>query len=387
MDVQVRLRPSAALGYFSAVLLPFLPQDFVKADRDGIMPAASQMGFGDFLFGKTMGLPQGYQNVLLGCAPPVSHPSAPPNSFLPPTGVQGYRFIPYPHMTPVGQLSPPFDLKAASPYHQALLSQTTPFYSPYRALVTEDPSRVVKAATRESTTALKAWLNEHLKNPYPTKGEKIMLAIVTRMSLTQVSTWFANARRRLKKENKMSWVLARSKSDEEESDGDEDESTGKGESGEEEEEEEQDIELHTSVESCEKEASNHEPHQSTGGFPEMASSLTVDNKMQAYKHDPPKKLEGKVDVNELTDRKDAAHKGLEPKESTEPPKPKIWSLAETATSCSATGSGNKTNLSHNSNQDIGALWAELAIRNGHYFPVHFPTDPQRSARAGDLGDC
>uniref|UniRef100_A0A8C4S7J4 Iroquois homeobox 7 n=1 Tax=Erpetoichthys calabaricus TaxID=27687 RepID=A0A8C4S7J4_ERPCA len=225
---------------------------------------------------------------------------------------------------------PPFDLKAASPYHQALLSQTTPFYSPYRALVTEDPSRVVKAATRESTTALKAWLNEHLKNPYPTKGEKIMLAIVTRMSLTQVSTWFANARRRLKKENKMSWST---------------------------------------------------------GFPEMASSLTVDNKMQAYKHDPPKKLEGKVDVNELTDRKDAAHKGLEPKESTEPPKPKIWSLAETATSCSATGSGNKTNLSHNSNQDIGALWAELAIRNGHYFPVHFPTDPQRSARAGDLGDC
>ena len=30
-------------------------------------------------------------------------------------------------------------------------------------------------------------------------GEKIMLAIITRMTLTQVSTWFANARRRLKK--------------------------------------------------------------------------------------------------------------------------------------------------------------------------------------------
>jgi hypothetical protein len=40
------------------------------------------------------------------------------------------------------------------------------------------------------------------KNPYPTKAEKIMLAIITRMTLTQVSTWFANARRRLKKENK-----------------------------------------------------------------------------------------------------------------------------------------------------------------------------------------
>ena len=36
-------------------------------------------------------------------------------------------------------------------------------------------------------------------------GEKIMLAIITKMTLTQVSTWFANARRRLKKENKMTW--------------------------------------------------------------------------------------------------------------------------------------------------------------------------------------
>ncbi|XP_074644313.1 Iroquois homeobox protein 6a-like, partial [Tubulanus polymorphus] len=62
-----------------------------------------------------------------------------------------------------------------------------------------------KNATRESTNTLKAWLNEHRKNPYPTKGEKIMLAIITKMTLTQVSTWFANARRRLKKENKMTW--------------------------------------------------------------------------------------------------------------------------------------------------------------------------------------
>ncbi|GFQ74258.1 iroquois-class homeodomain protein IRX-6, partial [Trichonephila clavata] len=62
-----------------------------------------------------------------------------------------------------------------------------------------------KNVTRDSTSTLKAWLNEHRKNPYPTKGEKIMLAIITKMTLTQVSTWFANARRRLKKENKMTW--------------------------------------------------------------------------------------------------------------------------------------------------------------------------------------
>ena len=43
-----------------------------------------------------------------------------------------------------------------------------------------------KNATRESTNTLKAWLQEHKKNPYPTKGEKIMLAIITKMTLTQV---------------------------------------------------------------------------------------------------------------------------------------------------------------------------------------------------------
>ena len=47
-----------------------------------------------------------------------------------------------------------------------------------------------KNATRESTATLKQWLNEHKKNPYPTKGEKIMLAIITKMTLTQVSSTY-----------------------------------------------------------------------------------------------------------------------------------------------------------------------------------------------------
>ena len=40
-----------------------------------------------------------------------------------------------------------------------------------------------KNATRESTAPLKSWLAEHPKNPYPTKGEKIMLALVSGTSL------------------------------------------------------------------------------------------------------------------------------------------------------------------------------------------------------------
>ena len=59
----------------------------------------------------------------------------------------------------------------------------TPSYGGYGDLAARR-----KNATRESTATLKAWLNEHKKNPYPTKGEKIMLAIITKMTLTQVGS-------------------------------------------------------------------------------------------------------------------------------------------------------------------------------------------------------
>ncbi|XP_055700704.1 homeobox protein araucan isoform X2 [Phlebotomus papatasi] len=114
-------------------------------------------------------------------------------------------------------LSNPYGLKESGPtgdmtaWTSAGLQPTTGYY-PYDPTLAAygygagyDLAARRKNATRESTATLKAWLNEHKKNPYPTKGEKIMLAIITKMTLTQVSTWFANARRRLKKENKMTW--------------------------------------------------------------------------------------------------------------------------------------------------------------------------------------
>ncbi|KAG5857134.1 iroquois-class homeodomain protein IRX-2a [Anguilla rostrata] len=94
-----------------------------------------------------------------------------------------------------------------------------PYGSPGYPYQLNDPA-YRKNATRDATATLKAWLQEHRKNPYPTKGEKIMLAIITKMTLTQVSTWFANARRRLKKENKMTWAPRNKSEDEDEDDGD-----------------------------------------------------------------------------------------------------------------------------------------------------------------------
>nr|XP_054589307.1 iroquois-class homeodomain protein IRX-5-like [Nothobranchius furzeri] len=90
-------------------------------------------------------------------------------------------------------------------------------FGPLGSFAYGDPS-YRKSATRDATAMLKAWLNEHRRNPYPTKGEKIMLAIISKMTLTQVSTWFANARRRLKKENKMTWTPRNRSEDEEEED-------------------------------------------------------------------------------------------------------------------------------------------------------------------------
>ncbi|KAM7231402.1 hypothetical protein CapIbe_017847 [Capra ibex] len=107
-----------------------------------------------------------------------------------------------------------FDSKDAPGSAHAGLAPAAAAYYPYEPALGQypydrygsmDSGTRRKNATRETTSTLKAWLQEHRKNPYPTKGEKIMLAIITKMTLTQVSTWFANARRRLKKENKMTW--------------------------------------------------------------------------------------------------------------------------------------------------------------------------------------
>uniref|UniRef100_A0A7M4F730 Iroquois homeobox 4 n=1 Tax=Crocodylus porosus TaxID=8502 RepID=A0A7M4F730_CROPO len=106
-----------------------------------------------------------------------------------------------------------FDAKDGAGSAHAGITQAAAYYPydhtlsqyQYDRYGTMDGGTRRKNATRETTSTLKAWLQEHRKNPYPTKGEKIMLAIITKMTLTQVSTWFANARRRLKKENKMTW--------------------------------------------------------------------------------------------------------------------------------------------------------------------------------------
>ncbi|XP_035985367.1 homeobox protein Mohawk isoform X3 [Fundulus heteroclitus] len=67
-----------------------------------------------------------------------------------------------------------------------------------------------RQALQDMARPLKQWLYKHRDNPYPTKTEKILLALGSQMTLVQVSNWFANARRRLKntvRQPYLSWAL------------------------------------------------------------------------------------------------------------------------------------------------------------------------------------
>lgn len=129
-------------------------------------------------------------------------------------GLSPHVPLPHPALTPLCplQVSPAYEVPPG------LLPSSGLCPPCCRQPLPVEPGRAKAAAARESTGALKAWLARHPRNPYPSKGEKVMLAVVSRMSLTQVSTWFANARRRLKKENKASWA-PRGASDGEDSEG------------------------------------------------------------------------------------------------------------------------------------------------------------------------
>lgn len=221
-------------------------------------------------------------------------------------------------------------------------------------------------ATRESTSALKAWLNEHLKNPYPTKGEKIMLAIITKMSLTQVSTWFANARRRLKKENRVSWA-SKSKSD------DEDEEQ-EGES-EEDESSPQKSRL-VKEEEIDPQAVDGDDEDDDGDA--VAGSNPADTRLEEEQQQPDdEQRDSEVELAEKVDQNDPERhirhtpSRLECKENIVSQKPKIWSLAETATS--ETIKKPLRNTYHATGSEVGKLWADWAARTGLYVPACYAT--------------
>uniref|UniRef100_A0A672ZL39 Homeobox domain-containing protein n=1 Tax=Sphaeramia orbicularis TaxID=375764 RepID=A0A672ZL39_9TELE len=202
-----------------------------------------------------------------------------------------------------------------------------------------------KNATRDATATLKAWLNEHRKNPYPTKGEKIMLAIITKMTLTQVSTWFANARRRLKKENKMTWTPRNRSEDEEEEDNIDLERN---------DEDEEPMKLNNEAES--KNETGEWGGKDTGSSNDTDRGLTdpdfKDSGDRRLPHIPGPTSTGAPPQNVVSEAETSPaskdHAGDSAIHSPNPaPKPKLWSLAEIATS------SDKSKGSSDSSQSSG----------------------------------
>lgn len=50
---------------------------------------------------------------------------------------------------------------------------------------------------KSATDSMRVWLLAHAQEPYPTQDEKLMFCKTTGLTLTQVSYWFSNARRRI----------------------------------------------------------------------------------------------------------------------------------------------------------------------------------------------
>merc|ERR1719394_2067927 len=51
--------------------------------------------------------------------------------------------------------------------------------------------------TKLADTTFRKWLFEHVNHPYPSHAEKQHMALETGVSISQVNTWFCNARRRI----------------------------------------------------------------------------------------------------------------------------------------------------------------------------------------------
>lgn len=149
-----------------------------------------------------------------------------------------------------------------------------------------------------------------------------MLAIITRMTLTQVSTWFANARRRLKKENKVTWGRSAEDRDGRIFSSDNEDEPGKAGSDEDEEIDLETVDLERPEEQPQR--STEEAH--TGGLREASESRTQSEGLRG-------ESEAAAPLNkaalERSPRGNECHRAPQSK-------PKIWSLAETATAPDST---------------------------------------------------
>ncbi|KAG6837615.1 hypothetical protein H0H93_006136 [Arthromyces matolae] len=91
--------------------------------------------------------------------------------------------------------SPPMP-SAAPPIAVSNSPSRSPQAVPSSTLV-DRPQRKRGKLPKETTDYLKAWLHRHSDHPYPSEEEKKQLCHATGLSMSQVSNWMINARRRI----------------------------------------------------------------------------------------------------------------------------------------------------------------------------------------------
>ncbi|KAF7299337.1 Homeobox domain-containing protein [Mycena indigotica] len=85
------------------------------------------------------------------------------------------------------------------PHAYAMPAPASPTRSPQAppSSLVDRPQRKRGKLPKETTDFLKAWLHRHSDHPYPSEEEKKQLCHATGLSMSQVSNWMINARRRI----------------------------------------------------------------------------------------------------------------------------------------------------------------------------------------------
>ncbi|KAJ3754000.1 hypothetical protein EV360DRAFT_52473 [Lentinula raphanica] len=99
---------------------------------------------------------------------------------------------------PNSDFLPPSAPQYGSPQMPPAPSSTSrPSQSISTSTLVDRPTRKRGKLPKETTDFLKAWLHRHSDHPYPSEEEKKQLCHATGLSMSQVSNWMINARRRI----------------------------------------------------------------------------------------------------------------------------------------------------------------------------------------------
>ncbi|TKA41806.1 hypothetical protein B0A54_08232 [Friedmanniomyces endolithicus] len=95
-----------------------------------------------------------------------------------------------------GRMPRPSHLPPPS-YHRSPYGSTPPsYFMPSQYEYQQGKARKRSNLPKQSTEIMKTWFDRNITNPYPSEEQKALFSRATGISMTQVSNWFINHRRR-----------------------------------------------------------------------------------------------------------------------------------------------------------------------------------------------